>query len=260
MILSDAPRPGDEIESGVFLERRRLLFGGAAALVAAWLAPRAHARPPQDGAATRAASRPTSADSDPDAALDRFCAETIEDARRLVGAATPDEEAYLTLLAARLRALPPLPVAAFTDSGAPRSERRPRGRPLVVLQFRLAAGKGFSLHDHRDYNGALLGLEGEADCRNFDFVDVAASRPATRPASKSPEFLIRATTRTTLKPGVVSTLSRTRDNLHEVKAGPQGARLFDVFTHFAPGSGSFGLATDWKPVAGREGVFRARWT
>jgi hypothetical protein len=261
MILPLAPNPGDEVEPGVFLERRRLVFGGLAAVCAALLSGEsAVAATPQDAPASRPSSRPTSPEEAVAAtALDRFLVEALDDARAITAAARPDEEAYLARIAARLLALPALPTSLFHDGGGPRSARAPRGRPLVVMQFRLAPGKGFKLHDHRDYNGVLCGLEGAADCRNFDFVDAATSRPATRPAAKSREFLIRETVRTTLKPGVVSTLSRTRDNLHEVTAGPEGARLLDVFTHFAPGSGSFGLATDWKPVDGRPGVFRARW-
>ncbi len=274
----DLPRPGEEVEDGVFVVRRRLLFGGLAAAVAGLLCPGARSQAPQDDRnggspssrpAHNARSAAETQPADPTtAAFDEFAALTSAEARALLQAATPDEEAYLARIAARLSALgPPPPDRRGKNDGA-----RPWGfsnAAVAVIQFRLSPTKGFKLHDHRDYNGVLCGVSGDADCRNCDFVDVSDSRPASRPsvpdrkdATKlvpGQEFLIRETSRVTLKQGVVSTLSRTRSNLHEVMAGASGARLLDVFTYFKPGAGSHGLKTDWREVPSQKGVYRAAW-
>ena len=275
----EIPRPGEEVEDGVFVVRRRLLFGGMAAVAAALLTPGLRSQTPQDertGPATssRPGTSPASSETtDPaTAAYDAFAALTLAEARELLTAATPDEEAYLARIAARLAALGPPPPDRRGKTGAaqPWGFASPVFGPvLAVVQFRLAPGRGFKLHDHRDYNGVLCGVSGDADCRSCEFVDAADSRPTTRrrdrdaesrpaPASDH-EFLIRETSRVKLEKGMVSTLSRTRANLHEVMAGKSGADLLDVFTYFKPGAGSHGIKTDWREVQSRKSVYRASW-
>ena len=73
------------------------------------------------------------------------------------------------------------------------------------------------------------------------------------------EFLIRQTATQTLKPGVVSTLTRDRDNLHVVKAGPKGGSCLDVFTHFNREARSYSLDWTGKPEDSQRNTYRATW-
>src|SRR5690606_1022495 len=128
-----------------------------------------------------------------------------------------------------------------------------RHLPLVVLQFRLAPGAAIPYHDHRDYNGVLTVIEGAVRSRSFE---ILGSDP--RPP-RGPTFQIRETENVMLTKGAQSTLSRTRDNIHDLRAGPEGARFIHFFTFFHRGAHSSYLSVAEQPSDSAKRIFDASW-
>lgn len=91
-------------------------------------------------------------DDDADLAWEALAKAALPLAEKLVRAKKPKEEVCLARLAARVYRLK---VPADTES-------LPLKRSLVVAQFKLEPGRGFPWHDHRDYNGLILCVAGEA--------------------------------------------------------------------------------------------------
>ncbi len=241
----DAAVPGEEIAPGVILERRQFLSGlvGAAALSCLGLWPRqALAQGPDAIEAAEAVRR-----------LEPL-------AQRLLEAEDPDEEEYLAEVATLLASIDP-PAGALPRRRW-RMDRLGGGRPVVLYHMRLAPGAIIPLHDHRAYNGVLLGLEGEVGCRNFEIVLPEGSEldlAAGEVPAKGSEFLIRQTQESVLEAGSVSSLARVRDNLHVCEAGREGARLLDLFTYFSDEAGSHNVRWDTTPVDPERGLYRAEW-
>ena len=104
-----------------------------------------------------------------------------------------------------------------------------------------SSGKGFSHHDHLDYNGVIMGVGGEARVRNYDFVDT----PPAVDSDKS--FQLRETRDDLILPGRVSTLGRNRDNVHDLIAGKNGAHVLDVFTFLSDRAGSRSIDVEEEP-------------
>ena len=125
---------------------------------------------------------------------------------------------------------------------------------VAVLMFDLAPGKGFSHHDHRDYNGVIMGVRGEAHVTNFDILGDDPVPP------RGETFQIRQTRDDLILPGRFSTLGTRRENVHELIAGPEGAVVLDVFTFLAPDARSFGMTVDPKPRDAARGIFDAAWS
>ncbi len=187
-----------EVEDGVFLERRSVLKASVGALALLSL-----------GWPQRALAHDPSADDDAELAWDAVAKAALPMAERLVRAKKPREEVYLARLAALVHRLR-LPSDA---------ESLQAKRPLVVAQFKLEPGRGFPWHDHRGYNGLLLCVAGEALVRSADILG-ADPRPP-----KGTTFEVRETGNTRLTAGRSASLTRTRENLHDVRgAGPAGAR------------------------------------
>jgi hypothetical protein len=92
-------------------------------------------------------------------------------------------------------------------------------------------------------------------CGNYDIVgDVAAARAL----KKDESFEVLKLGEVTLRPGDVSTLSRSARNLHELEAGPDGAVLYDAFTYFDAKARSYNVALG-DAVANAPERFEARW-
>ncbi len=183
--------------------------------------------------------------------LEEFIAQADPLARALAGGTEPNEEAYLLHLASLLCRLGPQPL------GAERPRRMMRShyyKPhFAVMQINMAPDAVLPYHDHRDYNGVILGLEGSVRARNFEILGDDLIPPGDK------QFQIRQTADTVLEPGRISTLTRRRDNIHDLRAGTQGARLLDVFTFFPGSQGSHYLEVDETPLEDRPAVFTARW-
>jgi hypothetical protein len=223
-----------EVEDGVLLERRGVLLlslGALAVLSLRW---------PQE-----ALAEGTSTDDDADLAWDAFVKQAVPLSERLVRAKKPNEEAYLSRLASLVHRLKvPNERASFATK-----------RPLVVTQFRFQPGKGFPWHDHRDYNGLILCVSGEARVRS---ADILGGDPRPR---KGSTFEIRETADALLTAGSVSRLTRSKDNVHDVRgSGPDGARVLDFFTFFQDGGRSVNLTVDPKPKDAEKRIYEAAWS
>jgi predicted metal-dependent enzyme (double-stranded beta helix superfamily) len=221
-----------EIEDGVLLERRDVLkisFGALALLSL--------------GGPQRALAQEAATSDDAELAWDQLVKEAVPMAEKLVTAKKPNEEAYLARFAALVHRLK-IPEDDF--------EFRAK-RPLSVVQFKLKPGKGFPWHDHRDYNGLILCVAGDARIKSAEVV-------GDDPRASEKSFLIRQTMDARLSPGRVSCLSRRRDNIHDVRgAGENGARLLDFFTFFDSGGRSVYLKVEAEPKDLEKGLFEASW-
>ncbi len=154
-----------------------------------------------------------------------------------------DEDVYVGHVAQQLRRVEPRLI--------------PHGRALVqeklfaVTEFLLSGGHGFQHHDHRDYNGVILVLEGRVHIRNFDLVNQEGVAPTDR------RVLIRQTLDSTYGPRDISSLTTTRDNIHHIEADRDGCRLLDIFTWVGPQPRSVYLDVDQQPVDDQRRIFRA---
>jgi hypothetical protein len=248
---------GAEVAPRVVVERRHFLWLAAAA-AGGWALSPAPA-PGQEDQRKEPAGKPDSpqgpAAPPRPAALtfDDFAREAWPHARELVRTPEPNEETYLFSLASLLARMRP-PEGKFARGPAKIGYGLAYyHQPLRVIQLRFEPGASIPLHDHREYNGILVGVEGEARVRNFEIFG-RKDRPP-----KGERFQIRETQRGILTPGRQSILSRTRDNLHEVVAGPDGARLLDVFTFFSPEARSHDLDFRDKPVDAERRLYEATW-
>lgn len=253
VLLDEQPR--EAVADGVLLERRSLLRLSAttvaAGLAAACAAPRSRTTEPDD---VQAATTPPPR---PDGALDvaEFLDEMVPRAQRFIASGGEREEAYLMAigeLMARLETPTPDQVRSTMRSYA---EQRAEGSPreIWVVMFKLDAGKGFSHHDHRDYNGMILGTEGSAHVTNYD---ILGSNPVP-PAGET--FQIRQTRDDIILPGRFSSLGSTRENVHELTAGPDGAVVLDVFTYLKPGARSYFMNVEDAPRDAEKRIYDATW-
>ena len=125
---------------------------------------------------------------------------------------------------------------------------------MQAVQIGFGPGGKIPIHDHRDYNGVILGVEGELRARNFDILGTDRVPP------KGETFQIRETRDDLIFAGGFSTLSRTRDNVHAIVAGSEGARVLDVFTYFVEGARSYFMDVDPTPRDADRGIYEAAWS
>lgn len=241
------PVVGEELDPGVRLSRRHIfkvatvVGAGAVLPSAAW------------------ANSPSGKDGKGIPSLAPLSFEQILEqlkplSKQLIADKQPNEDAYLHTIAALLSRLSPVPETESSGRGRLKMKALAKYRPLVVYQIDMEPGAKIRLHDHRFYNGVLFGVEGAADVRNFDLYQRDDIPP------KGEEFLIRETQRLELTKGRISTLSRRRDNIHEVVAGSKGARLLDVFTYFSGTAGSHYLHFDDKPTKDDPRLYPVMWS
>ena len=196
--------------------------------------------------------RPFGSLLDRELGLDDFLQEIQPWADLLTRDPAGDEEAYLKRVAALARRLEGLPPADFHPGKTYSSAFERRRWPVALYQFRIQPGAAIPWHDHRDYAAVMLGLEGEISASSFE---VVGKDPF--PAKETP-FRIRRTRVERITPGSISTLSRRRDNIHDLRAGPAGGRFLDIFTHFERDAASHYLKV--QPAGGSpEGTYEARW-
>jgi PCO_ADO len=231
----------DETFDGVIVERRHFLRASLATLAAltgnVWL-----------GASAQESRQPRSAQS-----WDDVIGRAIPLAERLTEELSPDEEAYLVELSRLMEGWEAIP-KAFFDLGRPVATHESLRRfPLWILQFRLAPGAAIPYHDHRDYIGALTVTDGAVRVRSFEILGSDPRPPQGR------TFQICETGNAVLTRGAQSTLSRTRDNIHDLRAGPAGARLIDFFTLFREDAKSFYLNVAEQPTDSARRTFDASW-
>lgn len=126
--------------------------------------------------------------------------------------------------------------------------------PIAAMVLDLDPGGGFRHHDHRDYNGVILGLEGEVRVRNYDILgDVPV--PA-----KGETFQIRETRDDLILPGRFSMLARRDENVHDLVAGPEGGRVLDLFTFYEQDARSYYLDVETKARDSERRIYDAAWS
>lgn len=249
--LSDSEREidrvdNDEVADGVFVERRSVLWLSAAS-VAALIGGAPAARAQQGTKTPGSGSRKLS--------FQQFLDQVYPLTKKLVASDGKDEQAYLmTVAAAMSRIADPAASLRSTMRDFMRKHREDGKRfPLAAVSLRLRPGRGFTHHDHRDYNGVIMGIEGEVRVRNYDIL----GEDLVPPDGKT--FQIRETRDDLILPGRFSTLGRRRDNVHDLVAGPDGGRVLDVFTYFEKGARSFFLDVEKKPRDAERRVYDAAW-
>lgn len=248
-----------ELAPGVVLERRMVLGGGLAALSLLFT------RSPQiilaqdqfDG-------------NEPNSESERIELETLishlrPEARRLISSQTPDEENYIRLAIAELTKVSTLETNRFTPSHKEGWDMDFQAYipPLLLYQIRMSPNSVIDLHDHRHHNGALSVREGAVRVRSFDIYDDEADAKWDVAAGKVPEmneeFLIQEKGEVVLKQGQAAGLTRTRENIHQVEAGPDGCLLYDLFTNFRMNAQSFEIKWDGKYFDSTKKLCKVTW-
>ena len=235
-----------EVADGVTIDRRRIFWLSAAGLTAMLLGRSPRAQDPVDPERTQ---RPGSR------GYEDFLEELYPLAKRLVDSKGEDEEAYLMTVAAAMTRIadPKAPLRAAMKAFREQHQQDGARFPLAAMTMNLKPGKGFSHHDHLDYNGVIMGIGGEARVRNYDFVG------APPEVGSGKAFLVRETRDDLILPGRISTLGRNRDNVHDLVAGKAGAQVLDVFTFFSKRAGSRSLVVADKPRDAERRVYEASW-
>ncbi len=244
MMLDADEKPGAEVADGVCIERREVLMvslGALAAFCLGW---------PQRAAAEEAAGLDA---PEGELAWDALLKQALPMAENLVKQKKPNEEAYLLQMASLVARLDKAPEGNFPPKRPIGAIEHYRKMPFVVVQFKLEPGAALPYHDHRDYIGILSSVAGEAQVRSFE---IQGANP-TPPAGSS--FDIRETGSRILTPGRSSHLSRTRDNIHDVRAGKDGARLLDFFTFYSKDGKSVFMNVSDKPKDPEKKIFEASW-
>jgi len=245
-------RVNETVEEGVRIERRSLLRLSGATLASAFAMTACATSPVKRGARSDKSAEPLSAGA---LEIGELLSEMHPQAQRIIKSGGEREEAYLmrvSELLARLR----IPTQAELRS-AMRSfgeSREGDGLQIWIVMMSLEAGKGFSHHDHRDYNGVILGVEGEAQVKNFDILGDNLVPPAGE------TFQIRQTRDDLILPGRFSSLGCTRENVHSLIAGPEGATVVDAFTFFKPGARSYNMDVESEPRDAERRIYDAAWS
>jgi hypothetical protein len=243
-----ADEPHDvEVESGLFIERRRLL----------WL--------PVLAAAPLLAPGFTFAESaDPRSKVtrtwDQFTKECLPTAVELhKDASAPGQDAYLYWIASRaarldLANVPEARLGAL-EGLEPKVEFGVgfRGVPFFVVEWRMAPNAFLPPHCHPNASVCTIGIDGEAQIRNFE---IAGDAPEF---SSSQEFQVRETRQGLVSNGRIITLSAKRDNIHTFQAGRKGARGIDISTYHGPNVGFSYLYIEKKAADEESRLFAAHW-
>jgi len=253
LIASDE-REEEAVAEGVVVQRRSVLKISAATIASAFTLSRGSAIAGEKTVGTGGSAEPS---RDESLQIRELFSEMLPRARGLIASGGKQEESYLLNIAALLTRLQiPDQDSVHSTMMAFYKERgivERRDIPVAVVLMKLAPGKGFSLHDHRDYNGVIMGVEGEARVRNFDIQGDELVPP------KGTTFQIRQTRDDLILPGRFSTLGRKRENIHDLVAGPEGASVLDVFTFFDKEAKSYYLDAESEPRDAERGIFDAAW-
>jgi len=181
--------------------------------------------------------------------LDQLVEIVHPEAKKLVESASGDEIAYLEMVAA----LVPKVVVDLPDLKTPKWNLKKLKElpPIEVVEIEIAPGHSIPLHDHRDYNGVLCGVDGEAHCVNYSAY-----------AGDAPEgmFLLQKTYEDTLTAGKSAYLGLELHNFHVISAGKTTTRLLDVFTFWPGGAATSAWAKiNPKPVNEKDQVYMGWW-
>lgn len=232
-----------ELSPGVVLERRMIL-GGGLGLLAGFFAPKWQGAFCQDSSAVSSSAGTDTIE------LETLIARLRPEARRLIASDNPDEEKYLEVAVRELVKVSKLETYRFMPSrkGGWEMDFQAFVPPVLLYQIRMSPNSVIDLHDHRHHNGALSVREGSARVRSFDIFQEDNDKKWDIAAGKVPameeEFLIQEKGESLLKQGQAVGLTRTRDNIHQIEAGPDGCLMYDLFTNFKMNAQSFEIKWD----------------
>ena len=235
--------PNEEVADGVVVTRRRMLTTSIAAAGGLAFADTALARAPRDNELG-------------DISLAELLEEALPLSRNLIGNSAANEDAYLFRVASLIARLSD---KASSPRGKIRSFRKENAKPgegrfpLGVVQMKMKPGGRIPHHDHRDYNGIIVGVEGSLRIKNFDIVGGELVPPEGK------TFQIRETLDASIIPGRYSMVGRQKNNIHDLVAGPEGAVVLDVFTFYKKNSRSFMMDVEPKARDADQGIFDAAW-
>ena len=239
--------PNEEVADGVVVERRKLLWVSAGTAAAFLLGPQRAAHAQSRVANPREGSTST---------LEEFLEELLPMARELVASSERNESAYLHRVASMMAKLKDPAADVRSTMRAFREKHREEDEPrfpLGVMQLSLKPGASLPHHDHRNYNGVIVGVEGEIRIRNYDILDPEVAK------AEDKTFRIRETQDTLVRPGQYSMLASETNNIHDLKGGDEGGRVLDVFTFFERGARSFYLDVEGEARDAEKRIFDASW-
>jgi hypothetical protein len=187
--------------------------------------------------------------------FDTFVEEAGAQARKLIADGGRGEGDYLhhiAALAERIDRVPDTPLGE-PFKGLIRSGMNYRGSGIVVVQWSMEKGLTYPPHNHPNYNGITLGIEGECRIRNFD---VVGGLPEMATDAR---FRVRETQSALMTPGrVVSMMATNRDNIHTLHTYSKAVRGIDVMALVGKHVGfSFVNIDDRRK--NDEGVYDAAW-
>jgi hypothetical protein len=232
-----------ELSPGVVLERRMVL-GGWLGLLAGLFSPNWPGIFGQEPPADRSSAGTETIE------LETLIARLRPEARRLIASDKPDEEKYLEMAVKELVKVSKLETYRFMPSrkGGWETDFQAFVPPVLLYQIRMSPNSVIDLHDHRHHNGALSVREGSIRVRSFDIFQEGEDKKWDVAAGKVPameeEFLIQEKGESVLKQGQAVGLTRTRDNIHQIEAGPDGCLMYDLFTNFKMNAQSFEIKWD----------------
>ncbi|MGI9276397.1 MAG: hypothetical protein ACR2PT_16330 [Endozoicomonas sp.] len=164
-----------------------------------------------------------------------------------------EEEGYLLWVMGRLMMVEDLPAPPVELYDA-----HPEGSGVQVFRQRMGRvefchllfepGSVIPFHDHWNCNGVMRVLRGEVTTHNYDLLEQGLDGMVLQPSVQ-----------VWMTPGRMLSLSRHRDNIHQVTAGPDGAHVLDVFTLLGSGAGSRYMQVGAPGSASRSDLAIARW-
>lgn len=142
-----------------------------------------------------------------------------------------EEEAYLLWVMGRL-----MMMDEIQEPAKGLFEWHPRAKGVRVYRQRLGNVEFCHLlfephghipfHDHQNCNGVMRVVRGEVTTQNYDLLEQNLDGMVLQPSAQAWMTADRMTS-----------LSRQRDNVHQVTAGEAGAYVLDVFTLFSHDAG-----------------------
>jgi hypothetical protein len=127
---------------------------------------------------------------------------------------------------------------------------------IFIIEQHLDPGTVFRAHNHPAFNSVTMVTKG--DCKFRHFEPVGEAPDYKRDLRKT--FQLQETRAGILKVGRMSSLSRSRENIHWFQAGDDGATLLDFSMGFGGSSGDFSmLEFNPDPVDAEQRIYEGFW-
>jgi predicted metal-dependent enzyme (double-stranded beta helix superfamily) len=125
------------------------------------------------------------------------------------------------------------------------------GDPFNVLHWELQPGAIIRVHPHLYGNVVTVGLEGEVEVTNYEFLD-------PKDVDSTEPIVIRRTLRQVLRKGEINLVNLDRNSMHGFVAGQNGARGLDITTRIREKRPTPSLEIDEQPRDAARGLYGAR--